>query len=112
MSKLCKETGFLTEDGSKLTNGFKKSLDNLLSTKDVNDMSVEEIRTFGCNLMSMVADRISNKMLNVQKKKLMFDEMSDKEFDSYLKNKYGKYYMFVSLTDEEFSRILQNKTIT
>lgn len=34
-----------------------------------------------------------------------FSEMSDEEFEEYLKEKYGPKWILISLTDEEYDRV-------
>ena len=90
MSKLCKETGFLNEEGKILIQELSKAIDNLLSSPEVNEMSSDEIRTFGGNLSSILAEKVSFFLQKKNNLKSAFDEMSDDEFEGYLQNKYGK----------------------
>lgn len=62
MSELFKENGFLTEAGQKALSQFKGTLEDLLSSKAVKDISESELRALGCNLASIVADAVSNKL--------------------------------------------------
>lgn len=35
-----------------------------------------------------------------------FDEMTDDQFEEYLKAKYGEEYLFMTLTQEEIERVM------
>jgi hypothetical protein len=59
MSKLCKETGFLNTEGKEVVQEFSKTIDKLLASPVVNEMSSAEIRTFGSNLAAILADKLS-----------------------------------------------------
>ena len=104
MSKLCKETGFLNTEGKEVVQEFSKTIDKLLASPVVNEMSSAEIRTFGSNLAAILADKLSFFLQEKNNIKSKYDSMSDDEFEGYLQNKYGKNILFTIMEPEEMAR--------
>lgn len=105
MNKLIKDTGFLNEAGEKFIFKFKSHLEYLFRCPEIKEMTENELRTFGAVIVGIVNNSITKHICihNAVMKEL--NSMTDDQFTSYLKDKYGKDYMLVSLTKEEFERV-------
>lgn len=105
MNKNFKDNGFLSEDGKRLVEHFVFGLAATLMEDEVNDMSEAELLTLGSNLAKLVGDIISNKIQAKNDLKKKFSEMSDEQFEAYMKTKYGDRWMLMTITNEEFARL-------
>lgn len=102
---LVKETGFLSEEGRQFLEPFQSALQKILYSPELRELSDQEIKILGSILISQVNDAISKKSQHKTETIKQFQNMSDAEFELYLKNKYGKNWASTSLTDEEFERL-------
>lgn len=106
MDKLYKENGLLSEYGQVVTSPVKIAIYKLLNQQeDVKTMSENELRTLGGALQKIVGDLISDRVQFKKEVARKMAELSDAQFESLLKEKYGERWMLVSLTDEEFDRL-------
>src|SRR5258708_3683955 len=83
---------------------FQTALDNILESDQVSEMSEQGIRDIGVQLASLVGDAISKKVIKKVQISNRFAAMTDEEFETYLKDKYGEVWLFISLTPEEEKR--------
>jgi hypothetical protein len=105
MSKWFKEGGFLDEEGEKAFLEIKTELENLLNTDEVASMDVQQLRVLCSCLTKMIGDKMCDKIAHRSQINNQFTAMSDDEFYTYLKEKYGEeVWQFCSLTPEELSR--------
>jgi hypothetical protein len=99
------DNGFLSEEGKRMLLEFNTAIENLMATDEVDDMSETEIRALGSVLAKIVGDVISNRISRKLQENVKFEAMSDDDFETYLKNKYGDNWVFMTLTPEEFKRV-------
>lgn len=113
MSKMFRDNGFLTEEGKKVLQPLHDGLMEVISSKDVRDMSVAELRTLGANLAKAVGDTISEQIFARTQVSNRFEAMTDEQFEGYLRAKHGDRWMFATLTSAELERCpkLQQKEI-
>lgn len=100
-----KEGGFLSEEGNRIVMDFRAALENIMSSDEVREMSFAEVQTLGSNLHKMVGDEVTNRIsarLQFAKK---LEEMSDEQFEAFLKAKHGSVWQLVTLLPEEIQRI-------
>ena len=60
MSNMFKENGFFSEEGDKVLHSFHYGLNEIMSTVEVRNMSVQELRVLQANLAKLVGDAVSN----------------------------------------------------
>lgn len=60
MSKMFKENGFLSEEGNKVLHSFHYGINETMSCKEVQAMSVQELQTLQANLASLLSNAFSN----------------------------------------------------
>lgn len=60
MSKMFKDNGFLSEEGNKVLHSFHYGLDEIMSSTEVRNMSVQELRVLQANLATLVGNAVSN----------------------------------------------------
>ncbi len=102
MSKLFKENGFLSEDGEKI---FKETLDPQISALLKQGQNENEIRLIASLIHKRVGDAAANLIQAKKEIANKFAQMSNEQFEGYLKAKYGDRWLFVSLTPEELDRV-------
>lgn len=101
MTKFFKETGFLNSNGELLINDFKKSLQELLSTDEINNLSIDELRTLSSNLSKIIKDNVSDLLFKKEWTINNLNSMSYEDFTTFLKTKYGSDYGTIILTKDE-----------
>ena len=104
MNKMFKENGLLSEEGNKVVQPLQDALTKVFTSKEVRDMSIDEIRALGANLAKIVGDSISDRIHHKKYLENKFAAMTDDQFESYLKDKHGDGWMFASLTQSELDR--------
>lgn len=104
MSKMFRDNGFLSEEGKQVLQPLHDGLMEVISSKDVRDMSVAELRTLGANLAKAVGDVISEQIYARSQVSKRFESMTDEQFEAYLRAKHGDRWMFVTLTPAELER--------
>lgn len=104
-NKWFKGNGFLSEDGERNLLDFRDALANIISTDDVRNMSVAEVHTLQANLAKQVGDAVSKHLSRRIQEAKALDEMSDKEVDAYLVDKYGQIWPQLTLSPEERIRV-------
>jgi hypothetical protein len=55
-----KENGFFSKEGDKVLHSFHYGLNEIMSTAEVRNMSVQELRVLQANLAKLVGDAVSN----------------------------------------------------
>lgn len=110
-NKFFKGNGFLTEEGERFLMEFNYALENIATSDDLRNMTVGEVHTLQANLAKKVGDAISKHLARRLQEANLLAEMSDKEVDKYLTDKYGKIWPELTLTLEEQVRVhsLRNK---
>jgi|SRR5579885_730370 len=103
--KFYKENGFLSEEGKKLLAPVAEALSKVFASADVREMSESQLRVLGSSLAHMVGETTTNVIQSKAEVTRRFEQMSDEQFEAYLKAKYGDKWMLVSLTPEEFARV-------
>ena len=86
MSKLYKENGFLSEYGEDTFSQYLDKEINVLLNSAKNE---NELRLIGSLIYKRVGDILADRIRDKNRIKSKFDAMSNEEFYSYLKNKYG-----------------------
>ena len=99
-----KESGFLSKEGESLLTNFKSSIEMLFDTDEVQELTEAEIRILGSNLLNMVSDKVSRYLAFKKRRATQFDELTDQQFEDYLKEKYGDLWILMSLTEDELAR--------
>lgn len=105
MNKYFKDNAQLTDEGKQVLKPLSEALEQIFGTQTVKDMSVQEIETLASNMAKMVADFVFDKKIVKNEIVKKFNEMTDEQFEAYLKAKYGPQYMLVGLTKEELDRV-------
>lgn len=105
MSKYFIENGSLSEAGLHLVSGIKNKLEEIITSDEIRYMSEAELRMIETHLHKLLGDTISNKLAARQQLQAKYQAMSDDEFYSYLKEKYGAMWRWLSLTPEELERV-------
>ncbi len=105
MSKYFQENGFLSSQGECLVSLIVNSLNRLMTSPEINNMSIQELQILGSNLSKIVGDNISKSIVVKIKEKNELFNMTDDEFELYLKNKYQSKWPLVSLTQLELDRL-------
>lgn len=100
-NKWFKGNGFLTEEGERALIDFKYGLETVMSTDDVRNMTVAEVQTLQANLAKKVGDAVSHHLTRRLQEANALSEMTDKEVDAYLTDKYGKIWPELTLSPEE-----------
>jgi len=59
MTKMFKENGWLSEEGKKVLQPLHDGLMEVMSSPEVRNMSVQELRTLQANLAKLVGDTMS-----------------------------------------------------
>lgn len=103
--KLLKQTGEFSEEGKLAMLEFRTALENLMSSDEVREMSQSELRVLGSLLAKETGDAISFRISDKLQRTAAFEKMSDEEFETYLKEKYGSIWQLISLTPEEQARV-------
>jgi len=104
MSIYFKENGFLTPEGEMLLVTFKGAIESLFDSFEVQDMMESEIRVLGSVMTNMVGNTVSKHVSAQKQDSGRFAEMTDEQFDAYLKEKYGSLWMCAALSEEELAR--------
>lgn len=99
--KLFTESGFLSQYGKET---FEQSLDKEIKAILNTATSEEELRLLGSLISNRVGNMVADCIVARKQKANQFQSMTDEQFESYLKTKYGDRWMLVSLTPEEFER--------
>jgi hypothetical protein len=68
-------------------------------------MTFSEVQTLGANLHKMVGDAVSDRISNRIQFANSLEEMTDEQFEAYLKAKCGTIWNLITLTPEEMARI-------
>jgi hypothetical protein len=97
--------GSLSEEGKRITADFQTALNDILSKTEVREMTFSEVQTLGANLHKMVGDAISDRITGRIQFANSLEQMTDAQFEAYLKVKYGSVWSRVTLTPEELARI-------
>jgi hypothetical protein len=105
MSKWFKEGGFLNEEGKRVLIDFRSALDNILSKDEVREMTFSEVQTLGSNLHKMVGDAITDRISARMQFAKALEEMTDEQFEAYLKAKHGSVWNLITLLPEELARV-------
>jgi hypothetical protein len=105
MKKFFSENGFLTKDGEKFLMGVQDSIRNTMAQDEVHDMTDDELRALGSNMAKMVGEAISMAFSRRFQLEAKMNSMTDEQFYTYLKEKYGDSWMFYSLESEELKRV-------
>jgi hypothetical protein len=103
-NELVKEGGVLSDYGKGFLKRLTDNLESALSSEEVRSMSVSQLRTFGGILAKLIGDAVSNRMEIKSNYENRFSIMSDNEFETYLKNKYGEKWTLTPLSKDEFAR--------
>jgi hypothetical protein len=103
--KLLKENGEFSEEGNQAMSEFRLALAKLIDSDDVRDMSQAQLRTLGGLLAKETGDRISFRISDKLQRAARFEKMSDEEFETHLKEKYGDVWQFTTLNPEELARV-------
>ena len=101
---LINESGFLTPRGKELIE--QEVLPNAEKFLDMMETEVE-LRIMSGILAKHIGDMVATKVVELANKQKPFFNMSDEDFETYLKSKYGEEYILVSLTKEELERCPQ-----
>lgn len=105
MDELFTGNGFLTEKGNSFISDFRYSLHQIMQSDEVSEMTESELRTLESNLHKLVGDAISKYIARIIQFTHELNAMTDKQFYTFLKNKYGKNWMLQSLVKEERDRL-------
>lgn len=110
-NKWFKGNGFLTEEGERALIDFNYALESIISHDDVRNMSMGELHTLQANLAKKVGDAVSNHISRRLREATTLSEMTDKEVDEFLTDKYGAIWPHLTLSPEERVRVssLRNK---
>jgi len=107
-NQLINESGFLTPLGKKWIDD--KVLPNIIEI--LNDMETEnQMQIVGGVLSKQIGDTIADKLLERAQRRQFLVDMSDEEFETHLKNKYGDNYTAITLTKEELERVFKIEKI-
>lgn len=100
--ELVSETGFLTSKGKELAD--QKVFQGAKELLDMMQTEIE-LRIMAGILSKHIGDLVANKIAekSAAQKNPLFN-MSDEEFELFLKAKYGENYPLMSLTKEELER--------
>lgn len=104
MSKAFDEKGNFSEEGKRLCIDLRYGLEQLMSSDEVKEMNENELHILGGLLAKMVGEAVSNRISFKRHLQGSLDAMSDEQFESYLKEKYGTIWNLVTLTEEEYRR--------
>jgi hypothetical protein len=101
MSDWFKGNGFLSEEGVRAILDFRYGLDSVMEKDDVRHMTVAEVQTLQANMAKLVGDAFSKHLARRIQEAKALAEMSDKEFEDSLEDKYGKIWPELTLSPEE-----------
>jgi hypothetical protein len=82
-----------------------QSIEKLSSSLAVKEMTIAQLRDLGNSLHDMIENIIFEKVKARTEIALKFQNMTNEQFEAYLKAKYGDKWMFTSLTPDEFARV-------
>lgn len=86
-----------------------QSVEKLFSTAPVKEMTVSQLRAFGLYTIRVIADMFAEKVQARENLISRFENMTDDQFEAYLKAKYGEDWMFKSLAPDEFGRVMSSE---
>lgn len=104
-NKWFKGNGFMSEEGNRALLDFRYGLDSVMEKDDVRNMTVAEVQTLQANLAKLVGDACSKHLARRIQEANALAEMSDKEVEAYLVDKYGKIWEQLTLSPEEQVRV-------
>ena len=105
MSHYFNENGSLSEEGKTFLTNFRSGLEMLFDTDELRELTECELRMLQSNMIELISTKFSNRIASKIYKANKFANLTDQEFEDYLKNKYGNMYPFMSLTEEELHRV-------
>jgi len=100
-NKLFTENGFLSPEGERV---FKEMLDAKVRTIINSAEGETEIQIVGSLLQQRIGNLVSESLQAKRDLTKKLSQMTDEQFEGYLKAKYGSNWMFQSLTTEEIER--------
>lgn len=103
------ETGFLSEEGKRVVMNFRSALEDIMSSDEVREMSFAEMQVLSSNLHKMVGDEVTNRVSNRLRFEKQLAEMTDEQFEAYLKAKHGSIWEYITLLPEELQRLQISK---
>lgn len=92
-------------DEKQLLSKFRSALEEIMASDEVYEMSQTQLRNLGSTLSKIVGDTICDQIAIRLRATNQFSQMTDAEFENFLKEKYGEHWRFMSLTPEEFARV-------
>lgn len=102
MNKMYKENGFLSEEGERV---FKEVLDSKISVLLKQGQTEHELRLIGSLIQQRVGTAVADAVQAKRSITTKFAEMSNEQFEGYLRAKYGERWVLQTLTQEEFARL-------
>lgn len=105
MNKMFKENGDLTADAKRMLMDFNYGLSQVMASDGAHDMTESELLLLGTHLHKLIGDTITNRIVNKRQFQKMLDALTDEQFDTYLKDKYGETWFIHSLEEEELKRV-------
>lgn len=105
MRKLFLENGLLSPEGEKLASGVRCAITDMMESDDLKDLSEAELRALQSNLAKMVGDAFGKYIARNIQFINRLNAMTNEEFYSHLKDKYGDNWILHSLEKEERARL-------
>ena len=104
MAKLFKETGALTPEGEQLLRPIVLALEDMFETDEFSKMPEQQVRILQTQLMKLLGDKFCDTLVSKAQRAGRYFEMTDEEFETHIKTKYGDVWMWMTLEPEEMSR--------
>lgn len=102
--KLFQENCIPTAEGTKFLEDFDRALKTIFNSDEVKSMNNSQRRIIGSLLANMVGSATTDSVVKHDQMVAELEAVSDEDFESFLKEKYGESWLFVTLTPEEFER--------
>lgn len=105
-SKMYQGNGSLTEEGEKFLAPVRQALKDIFASSEAQEMSEAQFRILGSTLSNIVGNMVCDAVQNKQVIAQQFNDMTDTQFEDYLKFKYEENWLLTSLTPPEFARTM------
>lgn len=105
MNNYFNKNGTLTPEGKRLILHYTGAIDILFNTEECADLSMDELKVLQTNMLAYLNDKFARRLAHKQAIIDKLNQMSDQEFEAYLKEKYGSVWPLLTLSHEEYARV-------
>lgn len=105
MRKIFNDDASLTEEGKSIFLDFNIGLSRAMHSDQAHDMGEDELLILSTHMHKVIGDAITNRISCKRQLKAKLQVMTDQEFDTYLKAKYGDNWFIHGLEPEELARV-------